>query len=109
MQYVTVATTADVPPGGKKKVLLEDRALLLTNIGGEYFAINDRCPHMGGSLYEGTLEGETVTCPRHKTVFSAKTGRVLKNGAIAFLKLKVSDTRAYSVKVHDDDIMVGIE
>ncbi|MDD3213950.1 MAG: Rieske 2Fe-2S domain-containing protein [Eubacteriales bacterium] len=109
MQYSKVAVTTDIPPGGRKKVMLKDRALLLTNIDGEYFAIDDRCPHMGGSLYEGKLEGDTVICPKHKTVFSVKTGKVLKNGSIAFIRLNVADTRAYTVKIEGSNILVGTD
>jgi len=108
MRYVKAALTGDVPPGGKKKVTVEGKTLLLTNVQGSYYAIDDRCPHMGGSLYEGILDGDTVSCPKHHTVFSVKTGRVLTNGSIAFFRLRVADARAYPVKAEGGDLLVGL-
>lgn len=109
MRYVKVLGTDQLPPGGKQKVTLEGKTLLLTNVDGAVYAIDNRCPHMGGSLFEGKLEGDTITCPRHHTVFSVKTGSVVQNGSIAFLRLKVADTKAYSTKTEGGDILVGIE
>ncbi len=107
MRYVKVATKDQIPAGGKLKATVDNTTVLITNIGGDYHAINNRCPHMGGSLYDGVLSGETITCPRHKTVFNAKTGAVIKQGQIAFFHLKVSDANAYPVKLEGDDILVG--
>ncbi|MBE0600803.1 MAG: Rieske 2Fe-2S domain-containing protein [Firmicutes bacterium] len=100
---------SQIPEGGKLKATVEDVTLLVTNIDGEYFAINNRCPHMGGSLYDGILEDETVTCPRHRTVFHVKTGAVVQGGNIAFIRLKVADAKAYPVRIEGDDILVGLE
>lgn len=108
MRYVKAATVDQIPEGGKLKATVENTALLMTRIDGEYYAINNRCPHMGGSLYNGILEGETITCPRHKTVFNVKTGAVVKNGTIAFFHLKVSDANSYPVQVEGDDVLVGL-
>ena len=109
MRYVKAATVDQIPEGGKLKATVEDLTLMITNIGGEYYAINNRCPHMGGSLYDGTLDGETVACPKHKTVFNVRTGAVVKNGNIAFIRLKVADAKAYPVKVEGGDILVELE
>ena len=109
MRYVKAAGVNEVPQGGKLKVTVEEKTLLLTNVDGEYFAIDNRCPHMGGSLYDGKLAGGTIACPRHKTVFSVKTGEVVKSGNMAFITLKVQDTKAYPVKVEGDDLLVKLE
>ncbi len=109
MRYVKAAAADQVPEGGKLKATVEDLTLMITNIGGEYYAINNRCPHMGGSLYDGILDGETVTCPRHKSVFNVKTGALVKGGSIAFIHLKVADAKAYPVKIEGGDILVGLE
>ena len=109
MRYVKATNLDQLPPGGKAKVTLGDKTLLLTNVDGAYYAIDDRCPHMGGSLYEGKLDGGTITCPRHHTVFDVKTGSVVKNGSLAFIRLKVADTRAYPTKVEGGDLLVGVE
>ena len=109
MEYKLIARTSEMPEGAKKKVTLDDKALLLTNVHGTFYAIDNRCPHMGGSLYDGKLEGDHVACPKHGTIFDVKTGKVIQNGKIAFIKLNVDGVRAYPVKVEGTDILVGIE
>jgi 3-phenylpropionate/trans-cinnamate dioxygenase ferredoxin component len=109
MRYVKVARADELPQGGKLKVTPEGKTLLLTNVDGTYYAIDNRCPHMGGSLYDGRLDGDTIACPRHKTVFSVRTGKVIENGTIAFVRLKVHDVQSYPVKAEDGDLLVGLE
>jgi len=109
MNFVKVAQTSELTAGNKLKVTLEDKALLLTNIGDVYYAIDNKCPHMGGSLADGTLEGENIICPRHGSVFSVKTGKFVSPGKLLFMKVHTHDTNSYPVKVEGTDILVGIE
>lgn len=109
MDYIKAAQTGDIQEGAKKRIDLDGRVLLVTNIQGKYYAIDNKCPHMGGSLFDGKLEGERIICPKHGTAFDVKTGKVIQNGKIAFIKLNVSDVRAYPVKVEGTDILIGME
>ncbi len=52
-----VAAVAEIPPGGRKLVTADGRAIVVFNLGGEFFALSNRCPHRGGSLCEGNLTG----------------------------------------------------
>jgi len=109
MAYSQVAKTADIPPGSKLKVTLRGRTLLIVNHGGSYYAADNKCPHMGGSLYDGKLDGTVVTCPRHGSVFDLATGKVMQPGKLMFVNVKVSDLKRYAVKVEGSDILVEIE
>lgn len=109
MQYMKASRTDEVKEGEKKRITLGDKVLLLTNVHGKYYAIDDRCPHMGGSLYEGELNGDIIKCPRHGTMFDVKNGKVVQNGKITFIRLKVKDTQAYPLKVEGSDILIGID
>jgi 3-phenylpropionate/trans-cinnamate dioxygenase ferredoxin subunit len=109
MKYVKAAQTSDLTTGSKKKILMEGKEILLTNIADQYYAIDNKCPHMGGSLFDGILEEGHITCPRHGSVFDVKTGRLVENGKILFLKLKVNNTKSYPVKIEGTDILIGIE
>ena len=109
MQYFKAAQKNELRAGEKKKIEQSGKVILLTNIGGTYYAIDNKCPHMGGSLYDGNLDGDQIICPKHGTVFDVRTGKVSKNGKIAFINLKVNDTKTYPVKVDGDDILVGLE
>ena len=109
MRYVKIAQTSEIKDGEKKKVQAGDKVLLLTQMGDTYYAIDNRCPHMGGSLYDGVLNGSTVTCPRHGSVFDVRTGAVIQRGKLAFIQVKVGDVHAYPVKVEGTDILADIE
>jgi nitrite reductase/ring-hydroxylating ferredoxin subunit len=76
-RFVTVATTDELAPGGAKQVHVDGKTLALFNLAGTYYAIDDTCPHRGGPLSEGAIEGEQVTCPWHGSVFEITSGEVL--------------------------------
>ena len=86
-----VATVDEIPPGGRKIVDIAGRSIGVFNIGGEFVAIRNRCPHQGGPLCRGTLvgavessspgvyhysrAGELIRCPWHRWEFDLRTGR----------------------------------
>ncbi len=109
MAYSQVANTADIPPGSKLKVTLRGLTILIVNHDGSYYAADNKCPHMGGSLYDGKLDGTVVTCPRHGSVFDLATGEVMQPGKLMFVNVKVSDLKRYAVKVEGSDILVEVE
>ena len=77
-KFVTVATTDELGLGGAKQVHVDGKTLALFNLAGTYYAIDDTCPHRGGSLSQGAIEGDQVTCPRHGAVFRITSGEVLR-------------------------------
>lgn len=68
---------ADVPPGSAVRV----GGVAVFNIGGSFFATQDKCTHKQGPLSEGKLDGSTVTCPLHGAQFNVSTGAVLHGPA----------------------------
>jgi 3-phenylpropionate/trans-cinnamate dioxygenase ferredoxin component len=60
----------------------DGKKILLAKQGSAFFAIGDTCMHMGCSLSVGTLEGETVRCRCHGSVFNLRTGEVIRGPAI---------------------------
>ena len=75
--WITVAKTGDIPPGGFRTVDVDGANIAVFNVGGEYFAIEDVCTHDGGQLTGGTVEGDQVECPRHGARFCIRTGAAL--------------------------------
>ncbi len=71
---VEVARLADLPPGTGMAVYAGGQDVALFNLRGEIVAIGNECPHQSGSLGDGTLDGEIVTCPLHGWEFDARTG-----------------------------------
>lgn len=109
MRYIKIAQTADLKAGNKMKISLEGKEILLANIQDTYYAIDNTCPHMGGSLAEGRLEDSNIVCPRHGSVFDVKTGKAVKSGKLFLINVKVHDVHSYPVQVEGTDILLGIE
>ena len=86
-----VAAAGEIPPGGRKIVEIAGRSIGVFNLGGEYFALRNRCPHQGGAVCEGRLWGvlratapgmfeyepsrEILACPWHGWEFHVRTGQ----------------------------------
>ncbi len=108
MAYVKVSEVGELKPGEKKRVTLPDKVLMLANVDGTYYALDNRCPHMGGSLSDGELSGETLACPRHGAKFDVRTGKSVGNAKLGFLSVKVNDAKSYPVKVVGADILTDL-
>ena len=86
-----VAAVSEIPPGGRKLVSADGRAIVVFNLAGEFFALSNRCPHRGGSLCDGRItglveskepgeyrysrRGEIIRCPWHSWEFDIRTGK----------------------------------
>lgn len=101
VEYVEIAPASELPNGERLFVEIEDKLIVIFNIAGQYFAIADVCSHDDGPVGEGTLEGHTITCPRHGAQFDVRTGKVLQMPAVV-------DIPAYPVRVVDGIIQLGI-
>jgi nitrite reductase/ring-hydroxylating ferredoxin subunit len=91
MRSVVVARADEIEPGQRKLVSVGGRSLGVFNVGGEYYAVRNRCPHQGGPLCEGFQfaplraarpgsyergpEGQIIRCPWHGWEFDLRTGR----------------------------------
>jgi nitrite reductase (NADH) small subunit len=74
-KWVRVCGITDAPKRGQvMEVDAEGVAICLANAAGELSAVANRCPHRGGPLGQGWLEGESVVCPWHSRTFNLKTG-----------------------------------
>jgi nitrite reductase/ring-hydroxylating ferredoxin subunit len=101
MPFIDVATTHDIPAGQAKAYIVGDREIALFNVGGTYYAIENTCPHQGGPLAEGWLEGSVVTCPWHAWCFDVTTGAMTMGG--------FTSVDAYDVQVAGSTIRVSTE
>ena len=111
-----IAATADFPPGSRRLVTIDERAIAIFNVKGEYYAMLNRCPHNGGSLVEGVVTGlvqsttpgdytysragEVIRCPWHGWEFDLRTGKSFCTGIRA---------RARQFPVHTEPGSVLVE
>ncbi|MBI1851639.1 MAG: Rieske 2Fe-2S domain-containing protein [Planctomycetes bacterium] len=75
MPNVTVGNIGELAPGSCKRVDVNGKPVALYNVDGTVYASEDTCPHRGGPLGEGELEGTVVTCPWHGWRFDVVTGQ----------------------------------
>ena len=108
MDYTKVAEKNEIPINTMKMVVVGGKEILISNLGGQFYAISNKCTHLGGSLSRGSLEGGIVTCPRHHAQFDVKTGQAVAEAKIGFIKMKVKDEPSYEVKIDGESILVGV-
>ncbi|MBI2868025.1 MAG: Rieske 2Fe-2S domain-containing protein [Chloroflexi bacterium] len=105
---VKICKAAEVPPGSVQEFEFRGETIMVTNQNDRYYALNTSCPHMGGKLSKGAIDGLTVTCPRHGSKFMLKTGEVAewapKTFAPAKLAVPPRPARAYEVAIMGDDL-----
>jgi nitrite reductase (NADH) small subunit/3-phenylpropionate/trans-cinnamate dioxygenase ferredoxin subunit len=77
--FFTVASAEEIPPGTGRTVEVQGVWIALFNVEGSFYAIDNTCPHAGGPLGEGHLEGHVVECPWHGWRFNVQTGERLEN------------------------------
>lgn len=108
MSFIKVATTGELAIGQKKKITTGGKEIILSNIDGDYYAITNVCPHMGASLFEG-INGDFVVCPKHKAKFDLRNGKIVEDGKMLFMKLKVKNAESYAVKVDGEYVLVDLK
>jgi 3-phenylpropionate/trans-cinnamate dioxygenase ferredoxin subunit len=107
--FVKVTETSEIPAGKMKMIKLEEKEILVANVNGNYYAIANRCTHANGELSKGSLEGNTVTCPKHRAKFDVTTGKVVSGPKVLFMHPKINAEPSYEVKVEGKDVLLKIE
>jgi len=102
MGKILVGKTSDIPSGKMIMVSTDGKDILVTNVDGNYYAMDDTCTHAGASLSEGSLDGSTVTCPWHGSTWDCKTGKMIAFG------VQLNDLSSYKVTVESDEIFVEV-
>ena len=100
-QFVKAASKDELKSGEKLRVEVDERLVILFQVGEEYFCIDDVCTHDGGTLSDGDFEGFEIACPRHGAKFDVRCGKALCMPA-------TQPTGAHEVKVEGDGILVRI-
>ncbi|HMI83898.1 MAG TPA: Rieske 2Fe-2S domain-containing protein [Polyangiaceae bacterium] len=69
---------ADLPAGAMRRVIYSPFHVLVVNLGGVPYAIDDTCNHAGDSLARGELSGCVISCPAHGYLFDVRTGHLIE-------------------------------
>ena len=104
-------------------VEVEGKEILLANVDGTIYAVDDRCGHMNASLSKGTLEGTRVECALHHARFDVRTGGKLRDGHLGgasgalvartkmgqiMSAIKTYDLHRYEVEVTGDSVKLNL-
>jgi nitrite reductase (NADH) small subunit len=116
-----VARASEIPPGTNKLLEAGGRSIGVYNIGGQFYALRNVCPHQGAELCKGLVkpyvnssepgkfeyerEGEIVRCPWHQWEFDIKTGCMVVDPATRTRSYDVT-VEKFDVSIEDDAIVV---
>jgi 3-phenylpropionate/trans-cinnamate dioxygenase ferredoxin subunit/naphthalene 1,2-dioxygenase system ferredoxin subunit len=96
-----LVSPADLAPNSLKAVTIDGKPVLLANVNGTYFAIGNKCTHRGCLLSNGKLNGDTVKCPCHGSIFDLKTGAVVHGPA------KTPEPN-YEAKIENQQVYINV-
>jgi nitrite reductase/ring-hydroxylating ferredoxin subunit len=129
--YIEVAKVKEIPSGKLKHVEVENREIVVSNVNGKYYAMEDRCGHMNALLSMGTLSNDKIlTCPFHGAKFDVTNGKKVgepvltpsqemeplpptwqtffENVGQLMARIKTYDQKTYEVKVDEDSIKIRL-
>ena len=92
---------ADLEIGKSAIIEVGDKEIALFNYKGNFYAIDNTCPHRGSPLGEGRIEEGILICPGHEWRFELKSGWCPQNPELS--------TEVYPIKVHDEKIYMRLE
>lgn len=100
--FVPVKRVSELSPGQMTWVSVDGERVLLANVGGTFYALEDTCGHQRMALSRGRLEGYEVECPLHFARFDVRTGELI-TGPVS------EDVLTYAVRVENDTVYVKQE
>lgn len=93
-----VAKIGEIPSFGKKVVSVSGREILLVNVKGNIFAVENECPHQGSPLNAAIVKEGFISCPRHGYRFSLSDGSCVDHTEL--------ELKTFKVQIDGDDILV---
>ena len=97
--YVQAAKVGELAPGEMKLVEMGNEEVVLINVDGELYAVNNECTHASCDLVDGRLDGDSLECGCHGARFNVRSGAVENPPAIEPVK-------TYTVCIEGDDVLV---
>ena len=99
--YVDITSVNNLPSGATRKFTVGNSDILLANVDGKIYAVDDMCTHEDSSLSLGCLKGELVSCTLHGSRFNVRTGEPTEEPATEALQ-------RYKVRIQNDRIEINI-
>jgi nitrite reductase (NADH) small subunit len=123
MSGFLVGKASEISEGDKKIIVANGRSIGVYNLGGQFFAIRNTCPHKGAALctgitaafitssgpgnFEYEREGEIARCPWHQWEFDIKTGCMVVDPKMRTKTYEVTVER-YDVSIEDNNVYIHV-
>ncbi|WP_175731898.1 Rieske (2Fe-2S) protein [Burkholderia ambifaria] len=88
---IPIAPVDELRPGQRKLVFVDGASIVVFNVDGKVFAVDNSCPHNGASLAGGQLEGLVLRCPAHGMRFDLREGLESKASGLCPKKFPVQE------------------
>lgn len=98
-RFINLGNADQVPVNTTKVFARNGRRLLVANVDGHFYSIDDRCTHDNGPLGEGELCGDEIECPRHGARFDVRTGKALCLPAVGAVATYLTEIRQGEIYV----------
>jgi nitrite reductase (NADH) small subunit len=100
-QFITLTTQSELPAIDEAKEFpCDGKTICIANVNGSYRAMDNVCPHRGGPLGQGMVEGGKVVCPWHGWAWDTVTGAASQSS-----QMKVT---VYPLKIQGGDVLIEI-
>lgn len=93
--WIAVFAADELENGQRRVVDIDDTAVIVFKLDGEFYAIENVCSHDGGEIASGICENNEIICPRHGAAFCIKTGAVKSPPAYEAIE-------SYRVRIQDN-------
>ncbi|MEI7462041.1 MAG: Rieske 2Fe-2S domain-containing protein [Pirellula sp.] len=102
-ELIDICKVSDIPIGEARMILVNEVAIGVFNVSGEFFAIDDACPHTGASLSHGIVEGDVVRCRIHHWRFCVRSGTYLDE------RKPSCNVRSYPIRVVGEQVQIELD
>lgn len=115
MSFYEIFKKDELNDGEMKMKEINGHEYMIAQVGDNYYASDNRCPHMGGNLSMGKLDGNVITCPRHHSQFDITDGHVIRWTDWSGIKLSLGkvlksprNLKTYDLMLDGDTIMIDL-
>lgn len=106
----TGVVPASMPSGTLREVMIDGNSIVLARLADAVHAIEGICPHAGGSLVDGELQGSEVVCPVHGATYSVLSGQVVVDpDGVTPPAGGTQPVRSYRVRLHEGVVEVDLD
>jgi nitrite reductase/ring-hydroxylating ferredoxin subunit len=99
-QLIKACDVGDIASNPANVIEVQGKRIALFNVGGTFHALDNACPHRGGQLGKGSLDGNVVTCPSHHWKFDVTTGVCVSQWGVK--------AKSYSVSIQGGAVMLAL-